>query len=289
MPDDLLQKVFLNYPKKQNVMKKILLTCLIFIASAYSSYVLAQNRARFHHIIKKADVESGVLPLVYDDGKVQHKLYGKERDSNFAKICSDLDAIVTLGSSGVANVDIFSFTSGSPAPCINISTPLGTKGNFTLDIIRDSLGDPTYVYKIPFKLKTWSVATVPFRYRFKADSSFSTVTTNLSVSLSYSWSLFGRSILTHRLMSNYYILAGPFLGLTSVTLNKSAVKRPSSWTTDRTNIGMSYGASFTLGRNNFGLVVSIGLDHAFGSQSKEWSYQDKPWLGLGVNTSLGVF
>lgn len=269
-------------------MKKILLTCIILIASSSLSFILAQNRARFHHVIKKADVESGILPLVYNDGK-PHKLYGKDRDSNFIKLCSDLDAIVTLGSSGTANVDIFSFTSNDALPCINMSTPLGTKVSFILDITRDSIGDLTYVYKIPFKLKTWSVATVPFRYRFKTDSSFSTVTTNLSASLSYSWSLFGRSILTHRLMSNYYILVGPFVGLTSIDLKKSTVKRPSSWTSDRTDIGMSYGASFTFGRNNFGLVLSLGLDHAFGKQSKQWSYQDKPWFGLGINTSLGLF
>jgi hypothetical protein len=256
-------------------------------------FLFAQNRAKFHHIIKRSRVLSGNLPLVYNDGVNDHFLYPRVTpagtlppDPNF-QVCSDLQAIVTLSSTGTANVDIFSFTSPSPNPnCIGNTTPLGS---FRLNIARSNLGDPSYVYKIPFKAKTWSVATVPFRYRFKTDSSFSTVTTNLSASLNYGWTIWGESRLTHRMISHYSIIGGPFVGVTSIDLKKSTVKNPYSWATDRTNIGISYGASFTLARNNFGVVLSIGADHVLGKQNKQWSYQDKPWIGLGVNTSLGLF
>lgn len=154
--------------------KLSMLTVICF----YVTLAEAQNRARFHHIIRHSEVANGHLPLVYNDG-TDHILYGSSPDPNF-NLCSDVKAIVSLGSNGIANVDIFSFTTNSPSPCINMSTRLGANRSFRLDITRDSLGDPTYVYIIPFRLKTWSVATVPFRYRFKTDSSFSTVTTNLS-------------------------------------------------------------------------------------------------------------
>lgn len=263
---------------------KLLITmCLIF----FSITLYAQkNFVKYHHIIEMNKVNSGYYRLVYNNGS-DHILYGATPDPNF-QICSDLKAIVTLTSSRV-DVDILSFigTSAS-APCINNTTSLGTS-YFKLDVARANLGTPTYLIKIPLRVSVWSVATVPFRYRFETDSSFSTVSTNLSASVSRGWSICGNSILSHRGINHYYILVGPFGGVSGVDLKKSTVKNPSTWSGDRTNIAASYGINFTFARNNLGLVISIGADHAFGSKNTSWSYQDHPWIGLGVNTSLGIF
>lgn len=244
---------------------------------------MAQNRAKFHHIIRLSQVRNGYLRLIYNNG-TDHILFGSTPDPNY-NLCSDLECIVTLGTGGSANVDFFSTRANSTSPCIGNATPLGS---FRLDIGRSTLGSPTYVYKIPFKARSWSIASVPFRYRFKTDSSLSTITTNLSASVSYGWT-WGQSWLTHRSMTNYSITMGPFVGITSIDLKKATVKSPSAWVTDRTNAGLSYGASITLARNNFGIVISVGADHAIGKYSSFWSYQNKVWVGLGINANLGLF
>lgn len=263
----------------------------IFVAFILFSFLncqnlYSQNRGRFRHIIRAASVASGYLPLVYNDGAINHILYGPT-PSVLHTYCGDLEAIVSISGNNI-NVDFLTITT-PPTPgstCISAATHLGT---FRLDLARLTLGDPTFAVKIPFKFRTIAVATVPFRYRFATDSSFSTVSTNLGASLSYNWSLWGRSIVTHRAITNYCVLLGPFIGVTSVDLKKATVKNPTSWKNDLTNFGFSYGVNVTFARNNFGIVISIGADHAFGLNSTKWSYQDKPWIGLGVNTSLGIF
>jgi hypothetical protein len=259
------------------------LLCLVAMLMV-ASITTAQNRARFHHKISLSQIESGYLPLVYNDGTSDFKLYQHLSDS-VHRVCSDLDGIVSVAS-GTVSIDFFSVTGPSPdSPCINNTTKLGT---FTLDLKREKLGDPTFAVWIPFRAWTWSLATVPFRYRFKTDSSFATVSTALSASVSFGRT-FGWSNVTHRAMNNYSVTVGPFVGVTSVDLKKPTVKNPAAWTSDRTNFAVSYGLSVTLARNNFGIVISAGADRAYGEQHEEWSYQNKPWIGIGINASMGLF
>jgi len=252
--------------------------CLAFVLFVLSYNSFSQNRKGFRHIIKQSSVESGYLPLAYLMNK----------DTIPIRICSpQLEGIISMVS-GVPTIDFFTIidTAHISSPdCISRNTKLGS---FILNLRRTTLGDSTRVIRVPFRTRSWSIATVPFRYRFKSDSAFSTVTSNLSVSFSYGWAT-GYSTITHRGMNNYSVTLGPFIGFSSADLKRSTVKKPASWAADRTNIALSYRGSVTLARNNFGLVLSFGLDHAFGKNSKQWSYQDKPWIGLGVNTSLGLF
>jgi hypothetical protein len=44
-----------------------------------------------------------------------------------------------------------------------------------------------------------------------------------------------------------------------------------------------------LGRNNLGLSISAGYEYAIGPYSKGWIYQGRPWVGIGIITSLGMF
>jgi hypothetical protein len=282
----------LNYLIPESIsmkLKTIGIAVLLLLFCACESR--AQNRLRFRHIIRAADVQSGKIPLIYvtkiNGVETTFNLSGPDNSNGPVKMCSDLEGIITTGSGGLANVDFFTITSQPGAPaCINKDTRLGA---FYLDLRRSTLGDATKVIKVPFKARAFSIATVPFRYRFETDSSYATVTTNLSASLQFGWTN-GFSLITHRAINHFHLTLGPFIGVTSVELKESTVKHPSKMKgISRNNIGVSYGGSATLGRNNFGLVFSVGADHGFGKFHKEWSYQDKIWIGLGINTSMGFF
>ncbi|WP_064198653.1 MULTISPECIES: hypothetical protein [Emticicia] len=257
-------------------MNKILttLTLLLLVNSLFG-----QNRSNFHHIIKKAHIESHYLPLVYKDknGKVQN-----------VTVCSPkLDGIITLDK-GVPVIDFWAIIDSEHADkpnCISKNTELG---RFELDLSRKTVGDPTKYVIVPFTAWTFGVGTTPFRYRPKADSSSSTVSSNLGLSISYG-KTWGVSKISPRSITNLSFTIGPFLGLSSVDLKKSTVKNPSTWKTDRTNVAFSYGINAIVARNNLGLVFSLGFDKNLGQDSNKWSYQNKPWFGLGINTNLGIF
>lgn len=244
-----------------------------------TSGVLSQNRSKFHHIIKKTKVDNNYLPLIYKDknGKVQT-----------VTICSkQLKGVITLDK-GVPVIDFWAITDANFATnpnCISKNTELG---RFEIDLSRDNVGSPTRYIKVPFRAWTFGIGTTPFRFRPKTDSSFSTVSSNLGISFSYG-KTWGYSKISPRAITNFSLTAGPFIGLSSVDLKKSTVNNPSSWKTDRTNVALSYGINAVFARNNLGFVISVGFDNNFGQDSKKWSYQNKPWFGLGINTNLGIF
>jgi len=174
---------------------------------------------------------------------------------------------------------------------VNAWTPLAGS-TLVLDEKRAVLGNPTKVIRIPFSALTWGISTTPFRYRFASGSSGSTLSSNLSVSVSYGYT-FGKTLFTSRLTRHNANTVAIFLGLSSAELKKTTVKDPVLWVkegrNDKTNGAISYGLSYTRSINNVGLVISTGLDTAFGPLSSRWSYQNKLWVGLGVSTGLGFF
>lgn len=262
---------------KQNNMKSTFLLILTFI---FVTTTFAQNRTKFYHKIKKDDIESGYLKLVYKD---------KNGDKKDIAVCSKyLKGIITLDK-GVPVIDFWSITdeqNPNTFNCISNNTELG---RFEIDLTpRSKLGDPTKYIVIPFRAWTWGVGTTPFRFRPETDTSFSTISSSLGVTINYGRTL-GWSTISPRAINNFSITVGPFVGLSSVDLKKSTVKSPTTWTTDRTNAAFTYGINSIFARNNFGLVLSIGFDNNFGENSKEWSYQNRPWFGIGINTSLGIF
>lgn len=258
-------------------MKIILLLKILILAVLSSTH--GQNRSKFHHVIKMSYISSGYLPLVYKDtnGTIQN-----------VTLCSpERPGIITLDK-GVPVIDFWQIkdaTNDTIDTCISRNTDLG---RFEIDLSRKKIGEATRYIVIPFRAWTWGVGTNPFRFRPKADSSFSTVSSSLGVSLNFGRT-FGWSTISQRAITSYSITVGPFIGLSSVDLKKSTVKQPSLWETDRTNVAFSYGVNAILARNNFGIVISIGFDSNLGEKSEQWSYQNRPWIGIGVNTGLGLF
>ncbi|MBX9889456.1 MAG: hypothetical protein K2Y30_16165 [Flavobacteriaceae bacterium] len=256
------------------------LTILLLLSLFVATSTLAQNRSKFYHKIKKSDIESGYLKLVY-----------KDKNGNVKDIspCSEyLKGIIALDK-GVPVIDFWSFINDNNSDiskCISNNTELG---KFEIDLTpRKKVGDPTKFIVIPFRAWTWGIGTTPFRFRPKTESSFSTISSSLGVSLNYGRT-FGWSTISPRAINNFSITVGPFVGMSSVDLKKSTVKSPTTWTTDRINAAFTYGINSIFARNNFGLVLSLGFDNNFGENSKVWSYQNKPWFGLGINTSLGMY
>lgn len=255
-------------------------TLLLFFVFIFATSTLAQNRSKFYHKIKKNDIDSGKLKLVY---KYKN---GVKKD---ILVCGKyLKGIITLDK-GVPVIDFWSIADDKNSKddsCISNNTELG---RFEIDLTpRSKVGDPTNYIIIPFRAWTWGVGATPFRYRPKTETSFSTISSSLGVTINYGKTL-GWSTISSRAINNFSVTVGPFVGMSSVDLKKSTVKSPTTWTTDRTNAAFTYGINSIFARNNFGLVLSIGFDNNFGENSKQWSYQNRPWFGIGINTSLGIF
>jgi hypothetical protein len=209
--------------------------------------------------------------------------------SHNLSVCSKfLKGIISLNRDGVPVVDFWSIENSlfdDNPNCISKNTELG---RFEIQLEqRKTLGEKSKYILVPFRAWTWGVGTTPFRLRPPSGPSELTISSNLGVSVNFGRT-FGWSTISKRSMNNFSITVGPFIGLSSVDLRKSSVKNPDSWTTDRTNGAFSYGMNTIYARNNFGFVASVGFDHNFGEDSKEWSFQNQPWVGIGINTSLGI-
>jgi len=251
---------------------------ILILALGASSAILGQGRFKIHHIIKKSAIESGYLPLIYKD---------KENKLQPVSICSDkLYGIVRI-SEGVPVVDFWPIINDGYANnshCISKNTELG---RFEIDLSRKKVGDPVRYVKVPFSGWIFGIGTTPFRFRPKTKSFPSAVSSQIGINATYG-KYVGYSRVSESAIINYGLIVGPFAGITEVRLEKSTVINPDRWIEDRTNSAFTYGLNIALTRNNLGIVISLGLDHNLGSNSKDWAYQNKPWIGIGVNTYLGV-
>jgi hypothetical protein len=249
---------------------------ILALGVSYASF--GQGRFKIHHIIKKSAIQSGYLPLVYKDN---------ENRLQPVSICSDkLYGIVRI-SQGVPVVDFWSITNDDYANnshCISKNTELG---RFEIDLSRKKVGDPVRHVKVPFSGWIFGIGTTPFRFRPKTKSFPSAVSSQIGINATYG-KYVGYSMVSQSAITNYGLIIGPFAGITEVRLEKSTVIDPDSWIEDRTNSAFTYGLNIALTRNNLGIVLSLGFDHNLGSNSKDWAYQNKPWIGIGVNTYLGV-
>ena len=73
-----------------------------------------------------------------------------------------------------------------------------------------------------------------------------------------------------------------------LSCKKETVTNPQALTRNQDNVALSYGVNAMFGRNNFGISLSLGFDVSVGKNSDLWIYQNKPWLGIGVSTNLGL-
>ncbi|HSC53292.1 MAG TPA: hypothetical protein VLC98_06730 [Phnomibacter sp.] len=253
-----------------------------------STLSFGQNAMKFHHNLSQAILDRDGFELRTDDAANKPMKIGSKK----------LKCILASDGKGKITADFWQILDTPKAkkadPFANDPDTLNSKTattKFLLTDNRKSLGEETFVLKVPFNAWTFSVGTTPMRIRSKTDSSNATVSAILNLSLGFGYT-FGCSHITGRSSNSYSITVAPFLGLSTAELKKETVKTPKTWDNNKTytriNPAISYGIGATFARNNFGIVVSGGFDHAVGDMADQWSYQNKFWLGFGVNTSLGI-
>ena len=241
-------------------MKKAFSFVLLFI----TAFCFGQNNSKFHHKLSQNLVNTSHFML-----KGKFSYYTKDSilidysKKMYIGDCLKRNCIVSLDGKGGIIVDFWEI---NDSLYDNVDTIINRKTktlSFVLTDGRKFIGEETKFIKIPFSALTWSVGTTPVRYRFKTDSSLSTISTALSISISYGYT-FGKSTITSRAINNKSITIAPFLGLVSADLKKETVATPKAWeaskTTTQTNAVFSYGLLTTFAKNNLGLVISYGFD-----------------------------
>ncbi len=251
---------------------------LIFIHSA--TLVDAQNSRNFYYLIRKKDVESGKLKLIYNspDGSVKP-----------LKMCyTALKAEDLQLSNGVPVFHFEAIPSNrydSISNCISNKTPLG---GFEIDVSKRKIGDKNIIAKIPFRAWNWGISILPYRMRFPQDSLPLTSDSKVDLSIMYGYTS-GFAKINHESITHYYCTGSAFAGLSTAKLEKETVTNPNRLKQNQSNVALSYGANIMFGRNNFGVSLSLGYDIALGQNASLWIYQNKPWIGVGFSTNFGMF
>jgi len=303
-------------------MTKLILTTVLLIAIGTTT-LLGQNRMKFKHRLSQNKIHSKGFVLLNPtaDGKSFDTLRIGGKNGK-----SKLSCIIKLDSKGNILVDFWSIPDtitkrhwifwkktyidefqgdnsfiSNGTYYVNSGTSFNIDKPTTLSDGRKLIGYSTKVLCVPFNGFTFGVATIPFRWRGSEDIS-ATEKVNAAVtspkpdiSFTGGWTL-GKSVITNRSIINYSATFGAFVGLTGAEIKDGVVKTGTflygtGKTTKQvqTNPAMSYGAAITLARNNLGLVFVLGFDNSFGDYSKDWVYQNRPWVGIGLSANLGIF
>ncbi|MCA6516206.1 MAG: hypothetical protein IM577_11505 [Chitinophagaceae bacterium] len=297
-------------------MTKSILTTLLLIAIGTTT-LLGQNRMKFKHRLSQKRIYDAVFVLLNWNPTSNS---GKGGYTDTLEIGGDnkLRSIIKLDSKGNILVDFWQIKSGqgfnrkwifwkeqiveidpfkNQSKIVNSQTPYNIDNPPKLTDGRNSIGKATGVLRIPFSGFTFGIATLPFRLRGEQDIS-STEKSKKTVSsprpdvaITGGWT-FGKSVITNRSIINYSATFGAFVGLTGAEIKDGVVKSGTELYGSKktqTNPAMSYGINGTFARNNIGLVVALGFDNSMGSYSNDWIYQNKPWIGIGLSASLGIF
>jgi len=250
----------------------LILWCCIFTAHA-------QNSRSFYYLIKKKDIDEGKLRIIYrtPDGTVKP-----------IRMCYSVlkaeDLHISNGVPAFHFETIPSTQYDSINDCISNSTPLG---QFEIDVAKRKIGDKNIIAKIPFRAWNWGISFIPYRMRFQQDSIPLTSDSKVELSFMYGYTS-GFAKINHESITHYYFTGSAFLGLSTAKLQKETVTNPQALTRNQDNVALSYGVNAMFGRNNFGISLSLGFDVSVGKNSDLWIYQNKPWLGIGVSTNLGL-
>ncbi len=98
----------------------------------------------------------------------------------------------------------------------------------------------------------------------------------------------GTAKINHERITHFYFTTSAFVGATSASLKTETVTNPQLLSIDQNNVAFAYGLNLMAGRNNFGVSFSLGFDVALGKNSSIWIYQNKPWIGIGFSSNLGL-
>jgi hypothetical protein len=185
---------------------------------------------------------------------------------------------------------------GLPGNYIHRNAPWGVY-EIKQNPLRATLHDPTMAIKLKFDGFGLGISSVPFRYRFKAKIDDQTKTTqtvtsprpDVAATIGYLW---GHSTFSRRGVTHWPKTLGIMVGVSSAELKNGVVVSTSELygsSKIQTNPALTYGFQFTFGRNNFGALIAVGFETNFGKYAKDWAYQAKPFIGLGLVANAGFF
>lgn len=240
----------------------------------------AQNARNLHYLIKKSAIESGELKINFRD---------KNDSLQPIKMCYEKmkaeDLSIKNGFVVFHFEKVNSSRYDSVPGCISNNTPFTY---FEIDVSKKKIGDDYIVAKVPFHTLMWGVSIIPFRARFGQDTIPLSSEAKIDFTFTYGFAT-GFARIDQDRITHYYISTSPFLGATSANLKKQNVKNPTQLLHDQSNVAITYGLNLMLGVNNFGVSFSLGFDHALGKNASNWIYQNKPWIGIGLSSNLGLF
>lgn len=142
--------------------------------------------------------------------------------------------------------------------------------------------------------------TIPFKYRFGYSKDSIKVKQEFNADLNIGF-FGGYRLGKYRIryegdgfkqLANISGTIGGFLSLSSATLDKTSTtagKKP--FTADeKSSIGViSPGVGIMLDVYNVNFGAFLGWDIGFGNESKNWNFNNKPWVGLGIGYNLNGF
>jgi hypothetical protein len=247
---------------------------LLFTCLSISNICFAQ--IWFHHTIKQTVINNGFILV-------------SGTSATPLDLCTDRSGVVTV-SGGFINVDLWQIKNNVTCGSNGIDA---SKTLTQLRILdgRVTYGQPTKVLVLPFQSFTIGLNSLPFRFRPEVTvretgaklSANGTSAFQLGLSIGYTR---GKSWITTRGITNWSWTLGPYFGPSTADLKKETVQNPSTWTINQIKATLTYGLNLIFARNNLGLVFAYGYEKALGTNGDQWIYQNKPYFGIGINTSF---
>lgn len=165
---------------------------------------------------------------------------------------------------------------------------------FKPKIFRDSVIYKGTEFKYRRRSASWQATTIPFKYRLGNSGQPADVSPSFSVGLGYHITrettiyqpIFrndDNTIVATEPSKRAFSLS-PFVGLTSISLNRRTTSETLNEGETRTNFGVTGGFLITVDINDVDIGGGLGFDYGFGPFANEWIYQAQPWLGV----SLGI-
>lgn len=250
-----------------------------------------------------------VLEFGFSQGNSTLSYYVTPRDGDMNKlvnsadvaipVCNTLRGIIKL-EKGECFFEVYGITQDGEAtvnynsalpppitPCISSSQPIyPLRINLTKPT---TFGDVTPVQYLKFTAFNYGVSTIAARFRDEDNNGRKVVSSGLGASFNLGFTR-GFAQITPRKITHWFLNGGLFVGLSSTELNSSNVTDSGAWgDVKRTNATFNYGPCLIIGRNNFGLMFTYGFERALGADSERWIYNDKPWFGIGLTSSIGFF
>ena len=284
-------------------MKRVFLLLGLFSVATLSIGQLATNRMRAHYRItaeKLATIEEQGFHLSLIQAKPEK---GEPKPIPVRYSLGDLSTFKFLATlkEGVILLDPWSFNRTD----VNMDRPDEPKSGYTLsylskhtkptlqiDLKRDSLGESTQVVKLPYRAVVVTVNTLGIKVRPSAtDSAGKNYATNtysgfnLGISLGYS---LGGTAFTHRTQITTSHTFSGGIGFSAIGLAKEPLYDKVTVDASHNNFVLSLNLSYTIARNDIGLMLAAGMDIMAGAHADSWLYQRRFFWGFGVAIGLKV-